>query len=95
MDLNEYKNLRQAIRERAKTEEMELAREYAYSNNTVKIGDIITDHIGSIKVEKIQWGFAFSRDYSECIYTGIELKKDKTPTKRGNKRQIYQSNLVL
>ena len=95
MEYTEYLNLRQAIRERAKSEEKELARKYAYANNKIKVGDIVTDHIGSIKVEKILWGFASFKDKPLCIYRGIELKKDKTPTKRGNKRDVYQSNLVL
>jgi hypothetical protein len=72
----------------------ELVRLCAFSNNTIKVGDVITDHSGSIKVEKIQVAFGYACDLPSCVYTGIELNKDGTPNKKGKKRSVWQSNLV-
>ena len=96
MTIEEYKLLKQEYAEQALKKERRLAYIFATSNNTVKVGDIITDHIGSIKVEKISWGyFGSSGNISlpSCVYNGVVLKKDKTPTKRGNNRKVYQINL--
>lgn len=65
---------------------------YCNANNPYEIGDIFTDHIGSILIEQIGYSGAFS-SYN-CKYYGLELKKDGTPKKLGNKRWAYQSNEV-
>lgn len=77
--------------ERAK---IELAKKFALENNSIKEGDIVTDHVGSIKVEKIQVTLGSFDDPPSCVYFGIELKKDLTPTKKATKRDVYQSNLI-
>lgn len=91
MTIEEYRQKRKELRERHWREEKELAKEYALANNPYSIGDLVTDHIGSIKIEKIQ----ISEDISGpcCVYYGLELKKDGTPTKRGEKRHVYQTNI--
>jgi hypothetical protein len=64
---------------------------YCDANNPYKVGDTFTDHIGSIKIEKIMY------DYSMrlcCVYNGSELKKDGTPRKDGAKRNAWQSNSI-
>lgn len=66
--------------------------EYARSNNPIKMGDIITDHVGSIKVEGIK-NTVPSSEKPQCIYYGIELKKDLTPMKKQSNRHVYQQNL--
>lgn len=68
----------------------ELNTKYASSNNTVNHGDIVTDHVGSVRVEKI---LVYGRDEPCCVYRGIELKKNGEPTKRATKRDVYQTNL--
>lgn len=71
-----------------------LDREYAMANNPYKIGDIIEDHIGRIKIEKISFGYSFPHETPECIYYGIEVKKDNTPKKKQDlNRKIFQSNI--
>lgn len=73
-----------------------LQNEFALANSPVQIGDIAIDHIGSIKVDNIQ--VATTNDYRngapQCVYGGIELKKDLTPTKKGGRRQVWQCNLI-
>ena len=73
-----------------------LYKEYALSNSPLKEGDIAQDHIGKIKVDKIQIGTpapSYGHKYPYCVYYGVELKKDGTPTKKGDRRGVYQSNL--
>ena len=68
----------------------ELKKKYADANNPYKVGDIIQDHIGKGKIEKIAYYFSFS---PECIYYCQELKVDGTPGKNKSRRWIYQNNL--
>ena len=70
-----------------------LASDFAESNNPHKIGDIVKDTIGSIKIEKIQFTSGGS-GYPQCVYFGVELTKKGDPNKRGKKRTVYQSNLL-
>jgi hypothetical protein len=73
----------------------EINREYALSNNPYKVGDIFTDHNGSILIEQIKW--TTNDFYNEppcCTFYGVELKKDGTPKKSGTKRRAWQFNDV-
>ena len=63
---------------------------YCFANNTVKIGDIFTDHIGSIVVEDIK-ASSFFKMYG-CVYFGLELTKKLEPKKNGSKRSAFQQN---
>ena len=65
---------------------------YALSHSTVKIGDMITDHLGSIIVESILLNNA---NEPSCIYKGINLLKSGKVSKRQKKRYLYQVNLVV
>lgn len=95
MEYTDFKIKLQAIKDEAKKKEQDLYVEYALSNNNFKVGDIVTDHIGSIKIEKIKVHVnGFIGNYKpECKYIGIELKKDLTPTKIKKERVVYQSNV--
>lgn len=70
----------------------EAMREYCLSNNIVNVGDIVTDQIGSVKVESISVSANFGSPC--CLYNGIELKKDLKPKKNGSRRSVYQSNII-
>jgi len=67
-------------------------RRYCDSNNPYKIGDIFTDHIGSIKIKSI--GYYYHKNEPCCIYIGHELKKNGEPRKDGSIRQAWQSNEI-
>ncbi len=87
MTKEEYKIKAQELINNFETQKSLLAKEYAFANNSIKVGDIIKDHISSIKVEQIKYERAsFLNEYPQCIYVGIELKKDLTPTKKETKR---------
>lgn len=66
-------------------------REYAFSNNHYKIGDIISDHIRTIRIEKINYSIRWEE--SECVYVGILLDKKGNPAKKQIENTIYQSNI--
>lgn len=70
-----------------------LYKKYALANNPYKTGDIITDHIGSVKIETI--GVYVTNGEAECTYSGIQLNKDGNPAKQQKHTQIYQSNIII
>jgi len=71
-----------------------LASEYAISNNPYPIGTIVTDQLGSLKIEKIKATMSF-RGLPQCVYSGIELKKDGTPMKKQTGRYVWQENIQI
>jgi hypothetical protein len=94
MTPEQYKEKLKEIQEKHKKELFQLDKEYALLNNTYKIGDIIEDHQGKIKIEKFLIYKGYNNNLPICVYLGVELKKDETPTKKGDKRQVWQSNLL-
>ena len=64
--------------------------EFCDANNPYKVGDIFTDHIGSIRIEKIKYSLYMGKPC--CVYYGVELKKDLTPRKIQMNRKAWQSN---
>jgi hypothetical protein len=93
MTQEEYKSKFDEINNDCQLKLKSLAKECALTNNPYKIGDIIADHIGSIKIEQIQFTLGGGKYIPECAYTGIELTKKGEPNKRGTKRRIYQSSI--
>ena len=68
----------------------ELIKSYCIANNPYKVGDVFTDHFGSIKIEKIMYSIRSMC----CVYYGPELKKDGTPKKSGAVHSAWQFNEV-
>lgn len=66
---------------------------FALSNNTITVGDIVKDHIGCAMVTKIGIYCSTYDGYSAMRYSCIELKKDGTPKKKKTMRWVYQSNI--
>ncbi len=96
MELQEYKDKLKELIDNFDRDKSLLAKQYAFSNNSYKVGDIVKDNVGSIIIEKFMFttGNIFSGNNNpECVYFGSELKKDNTPRKDGSKRKIYQSQL--
>jgi hypothetical protein len=67
--------------------------DFAIANNTIKIGDTFTDHIGQIEVSAIRVSAIFTLN-PICIYTGYVLNKNGTRNKRGDKRDAWQSQEI-
>lgn len=66
---------------------------FALSNNTIAVGDIVKDHIGCAEVVKVNNVQCTYNGYSEMKYNCIELKKDGTPKKKETMRWVYQTNI--
>lgn len=68
------------LQQECNEKQKELRTCYAKERNPVKIGDILTDHYHTIKVEKM----SVYGNYSETFmkYVGIELTKQGEPKKR-------------
>ena len=90
MNIDEYKEALRMIENDAKRKKSILSKEYAISNNTISIGDIIEDHIGRIKVGEI--GVYYS-DPPQCCYEGVVLREDGHANKKNITRKVYQSNI--
>lgn len=95
----EYDEAFNQLRTELLVKERELMKRYALSNNTVKIGDIVADSIGSVRVNKILFYKGIMGAYPSCVYEGNELKKDGTiKMSRGRDpkpeiRGVYQGNV--
>lgn len=92
MKKEELKEKIELLKSKLENDKIDLIKEYIESNNSIKKGDIIKDHIGSIKVESLK--YYISENEPCAIYFGIELNKNGLENKRGNKRKIYQCNLI-
>lgn len=92
MKYEEYRQLQDEITRKYSKELNDLAVKYAHFNNPYKIGDFVTDHIGTIKIEKIK--APYSRDNPQCFYYGLCYTKKGKPYKSGEKRDVYLSNVV-
>lgn len=68
-----------------------LITQYCLANNPHKLGDVITDNVGSIRITAI--GIYMSYSDPCCFYKGIQLKKDGSNSKRQEHTKIYQSNI--
>ena len=92
MDIKDFDQKMLSIHTEYETQKRKLIIDYCFSNNPYKRGDVFTDHMGSIIIEKIE---AFSSSSGMgCCYFGPELKKDGKPMKNNKKRYAYQSNEV-
>ena len=89
MTKEELNNELLKLKKEFERKEQELKIKYCNAHNPYKVGDIFTDHIGSIIIEKIGYYFAFELS---CTYFGAELKKDGTLRKDGSKRSAHQTN---
>jgi len=70
MNKSEYLTKRSELKAETEKKQSELAKEYALSNTTAKIGDFVKDHIGTIKVERITAGYDFSTLLSAITVDG-------------------------
>lgn len=96
MTLEEYQEKLKKLKEEYNLRETDLAREFCMSNNTVKVGDIIEDHIGPIRVEQIQFTKRESMlsTVPQCVYSGAALTKKLLPRKNGEQyRTVYATNM--
>jgi len=94
MDIIELKKKIVEIEIEFSEKKRSLIVDYLQANNTYKVGDNFTDHIGSIKIEKILFDTRMTHSNPSCVYHGTELKKDGTPKKNPKTRNAYQFNEI-
>lgn len=92
MTEEEYLRRLDLIKKAYEVDKKNLAIEFAMSNNPYKVGDVIEDHVGKLKIEKIKVNTIYY-NLPSCSYYGVDLKKDGTPCKRQTGRCIHQSNV--
>lgn len=91
MNRNEFDIESDKMLKRHNLEKFNLSKEYATSNNPVKINDIISDGSTIFAVSKMkisQWG-----DYPSMSYYGIWQTKKGIPNKKNEHASILQSRL--
>lgn len=79
MTLAEFEEKRIAIQREHDYKQMELRKQYAIEHNPVKVGDIVTDHYHTIRVEKMS---VYGHSVPLMRYIGTELTKQGKPKKR-------------
>ena len=73
----------------------DIIKRYLSENNPYKVGDIFTDHIGSIKIENMGYSISLREIGESCMtYSGKIINKDGSFSKKGLIRTAYQSNEV-
>lgn len=92
MTYDELKQKISLIKETAINEENALIRNFIIEHTTNKIGDVISDHRISIKIDKIKHSY---HSFPPCaVYCGVELTKKGELNKRGSRNSIYQFNII-
>lgn len=93
MNKEEYLSKCKELDDKIKVDRFNLMKEFVYSNNPVKIGDIIKDHSIIIEVDKIQMSRFLDGDVPALEYFGKKIKKDGKFFKDNSRDAIHQSNL--
>ena len=94
MTLEEYKSKVKSLKKRHGDELRDIAIEYANENRIADIGDIVTDHCGSLKVERITYsGQTVSGEGPTCIYHGLCFTESCKPFKNNKKTVAWQDNI--
>ena len=94
MDKTEFEKQKQVLKDTYEKGLVKLRNEFALSNNSVKIGDIISASSCTIKVEKILVAKqSYFSDLPECRYKGKKIKKDGKFFKDNSDDIIYQGEL--
>lgn len=93
MTKEEYIKALEVLRKTAKLKEKQLHNEFALSNSSVKVGDIVTDHIGSVRVQAITTTIPLCSPLPCCVYLGEVLNKNGKESKRKQSREVYQCNI--
>lgn len=68
-----------------------LIAEYIKKKNPYKEGEIIEDHIGLVKIERLS--YTLIEGFPELVYIGKCLTKKKQLRKDGSSRRVYYPNI--
>ena len=87
MTADEYKQKLLDIKAEYIKKRNSLEEEFALSNNTVEIGDIVSDGSSTIRVEK--FGFIRTTSLPSIYYIGVRLTKKLKPYMNGEKTSVF------
>ena len=79
MTSKEFKEKFKALQRECNDKQWELCKQYAIEHNPVKVGDIVTDHYHTIRVENIS---VYGHPIPYMRYSGIAMTKKGVPAKR-------------
>lgn len=94
MNKEQYKLELEVLKKKYEKAKNDLAKKYALSNNPYKIGDIVTDHYHSVKIEKIGVYIGISQ-VPECVFYGKDVNSKGIELKRQTGNPVHQSNIGL
>jgi hypothetical protein len=94
MTKEEYFDLLKQEKKQYDLRSKQICIKYAEENNSVKVGDIIKDHIGYGKVIKMKVSFPFFEGVPCMTYQCEEYTAKLLPKKKANTRIIWQTNIV-
>lgn len=94
MNKEEYLKAEKALKEEFEAKKQQLARDFAISNNPVKIDDVIKDHYKIVRVEKFFLATTF-KGTPILKYRGTRLTAKGEPSKRDKEdNAVYQNNIT-
>jgi hypothetical protein len=94
MEISEYIEKKRELTEQHDRDMVKLNREYALSNNTVKVGDTVKSNRVAIIVDNIRIGRIYRTEEPCCVYFGVMLTKKGRPYKSGERNSIWQNDVI-
>ena len=92
MTLQEYKNKIAELESQFKKDKFSIQKEFASSNKTKNVGDIIESDYEKILCDSIS--IYLSYEEPQCCYNGFILKKDNTIRLDKSKSSILQNRII-
>jgi len=93
MTIEEYKEKVNIILSKARADYNDLCREYARSNDTVKMGDIVNNILVDKKVIRFSIDNIRDDKIPEMIYHGVKINKNGKPNKLGTRDYVFQHDI--
>lgn len=96
MNKQEYLEKRKELKNDFEAKLDKLDENYAADNNPYAVGDIIKDHIDTIKIESMFYvpSDTLATRIPYVVYIGVIINKDGKPNKRRKKSKIHQPNII-
>lgn len=91
MTKEQYEQAIKELKDVFESDKKDIDRKYALAKCPYKIGDIVKDHFHILKIEKLN--LCYNYGGPSIVFTGIELDKKLTPTKRQSDNKAYQDNI--
>lgn len=98
MRYEEFVSKKESLEKEYKHKVNDLLIRYCHENNPVKVGDVVTDHYHTIKVESMEICYSSLGVGRPCmVYYGIELTKEGVTKKKQPRtpNPAYQGNVRM